>query len=150
MASLPNTKVTPKTWDKKYPLSDLPVDKTWDGEYLKSYSCVGFAKMVLDATYGTGSAIGAAPTSGTYTTSDTSKLATALGSYSVGDRITFQFRGKTGDYDQHSMIITKKGTSDIEVYDCNSDNKGTIKKYTITHTTLLTKYDKIRGGVKHK
>lgn len=55
------TWVTPATWDGKYPLPDLPAGKIWTGPYQNSegtgYSCIGLARMVLDATYGRGSSL---------------------------------------------------------------------------------------------
>ena len=55
------TWVTPATWDGKYPLPNLPAGKIWTGPYQNSegtgYSCIGFARMVLDATYGRGSSL---------------------------------------------------------------------------------------------
>ena len=143
METVGNTKITPATWNGKYPLSDLPLDATWNGSYDGAYECLGFAKMVLDATYGRGTAISS------WAFSDNTDVKSAFGIIAIGDRVTFATRNTSWGA-QHAIIVAGKSSTGITIYDCNSDNQNTIKKYTASWQALYDKYTGILGGVHHK
>ncbi|MPM28696.1 hypothetical protein SDC9_75223 [bioreactor metagenome] len=145
-SNLPNTLVTPGTWNNRYPLSDLPVNGVWKLSYGGGRQCLGFARMVLDATYGAGTNI---PSSALFTDDDAGRdaLKALFNSIYVGDRVTFQFRDGTEADEQHAVIVAEKSTSGITVYDCNAKNTNKIDKRPLTWAELTAKYDKIRGGV---
>ncbi len=146
MATVPNTSITPSTWNGVYPLSDLPTGDYWKGSYANAYTCVGFARMVLDATYGAGTAISG---SSVFSSTATTTLQNLFNSIYVGDRVTFQKRGLTGANDQHAIIVAGKSSTGITVYDCNYTGADKIGYYTVTWSTLCSRYDKIRSGVHH-
>lgn len=150
-----NTSITPAKWKEAgstYPLSDLPVgDYTWTGSYTNgegtAYSCLGFARMVLDATYGKGTDITA---SADFT--DETAVKTALKNVNVGDRVTFATRSTTYG-NQHAVIVTAKGTAGITVYDCNrakTPGKGYIAKTDLSWKYMKDTYSNIKGGAHHK
>ena len=133
------TWVTPATWDGKYPLPDLPAGKIWTGPYQNSagtgYSCIGFARMVLDATYGRGSSLSKV------SFSEVSPQ-DAFKNIKKGARVTFS-RG--GDQ-QHGLIVASKSSSGIKAYDCNVKDDNTISYYDLSWARMKEKYTGIIGG----
>lgn len=144
MATVKNTSITPDTWDGKYPLSDLPVNDTWNGSYGGASSCVGFAKMVLDATYGAGDAIGG---SINFTSQDDIK--SAFDNISVGDRVTFTNRNSQAYGTYHAIIVASKSSKGITAYDCNRVGTNKIGKTLLTWSYMENQYKNISGGYHH-
>ncbi len=144
MAIVGNTKVTPDTWDGAYPLPDLRIGDIWNGTYDNSSECVGFAKMVLDATMGAGDPIG-------YTKfTDANSVKNAFSTIKVGARITFDNRDNTyGEH--HAVIISNHSSTGITVYDCNysKTTHNIIGSRTWTWATLLNNFTGISSGVDH-
>ncbi len=142
MATVGNTKITPATWNGTYPLSDLPTGDYWTGSYSNAEGtasqCIGFARMVLDATYGRGTSIG-------YTSfSSADSVKNAFSSIPTGSRVTFNARG----YDKHGIIVAGKSSTGITIYDCNWSGADQISYRTWTWSTLYSKYSSISSGVK--
>lgn len=108
-----NTFVTPDTWDGDYPLEDLPKGGLWKGSYGGAYQCIGFAKMVLDATYGAGTTFAAKSPF-----EDATDVRRQFGTIAIGDRVTFELRNKAYG-EQHGIIVANKSSAGIQFYDCN-------------------------------
>ena len=144
MATVKNTKITPSTWNGTYPLSDLPSGDLWYGPYVvgsaEYWSCIGFARMVLDATYGAGNSI-------SYTSfSNANSVKNAFSSIPTGSRVTFNV--KNTDNGKHGIIVAGKSNDDITIYDCNWDANDKISYRTWNWNTILSKYSSISSGVK--
>lgn len=116
--------------------------------------CKGFANWVFLKVFGV--YIGPYPDNANYTVnSSTAKcLGTIMpGNMSAanaknlfsqaapGDYIQVQrsYKNSSGSYGAHSMIAVSTDSSGITVFDCNSDGKNTIKKYTISWSTFASK-----------
>lgn len=138
-AYLNNTKITPATWDKKYPLSDLPTGKLWDGVYAGGFQCVGFARMVLAATYGVGPAL-------TLSKFDNAlAVKTAFADIENGARVTFRWQPSVAA-GQHAIIIADKMPTGITVYDCNYLNDRLIRYRNWSWSHIFAKFSGIIGG----
>jgi len=141
-----NTKVTPKTWNKKYPLADLPKDKYWDGSYVNDegtgYSCIGFARMVLDATYGKGDPLD------TTTFTDANSVKTAFDDIEKGARVTFKWQPNVSS-GQHGIIVAGKTSKGITAYDCNYLLDAMIRYRTWTWQFILDEFSQVIGGYHH-
>ncbi len=143
MATVGNTKITPATWNGTYPLSDLPSGALWYGPYVvgsaEYWECIGFARMVLDATYGAGDSIN-------YTSfANADSVKTAFTSIPTGSRITFN---RVNNLGKHGIIVAGKSSTGITIYDCNWSGADQISYRTWTWSTLYSKYSSISSGVK--
>lgn len=139
MATVQNTKVTPATWNGLYPLKDLQVGDYWYGTYANATQCVGFARMVLDATYGAGDSIGATP----FTNADS--VRNAFIGMPIGSRVTFN---RVDSTEKHAVIVTARSTTGITVYDCNFYGPDRIGYRVWTWADVLQRYTGISSGVK--
>lgn len=106
--------------------------------------CKGFANWVFLQIFGV--YIGGYPENAKYKiNTDTSDLLGELAPGSLNESSCRELlsKGAPGDYIQvqrstargsgpHSMILVDVNNSGIEVFDCNSDGKNSIKRYTIT------------------
>ena len=142
MATVGNTQITPSTWNGTYPLSDLPSGDYWTGSYSNAegtaYECIGFARMVLDATYGRGTSI-------SYTSfSNADSVKTAFSNIPTGSRVTFNVRNA----DKHGIIVAAKSSTGITLYDCNWGLDGKIQYRSWTWSTLYNNFSSISSGVK--
>lgn len=143
---LPNTAFTPASWEKagsKYPLSDLPKDKYWNNTYYNdegsANTCVGFARMVLDATYGRDTALSLT------TFSDSASVKSAFTSIEKGARVTFGWQASVAT-GQHAIIVAGKSSTGITAYDCNYLNDNMIRYRSWTWQDILDKFSGVIGG----
>lgn len=136
---LKNTKIRPATWDKKYPISDLPTGAYWDGAYAGGIQCVGFARMVLDATYGVGTALPLTKFT------DTLSVKTAFADIKPGSRVTFSWLPKIAA-GQHAIVVAGKKPTGITVYDCNYLNDRLIRYRDWSWQDISAKFSAIIGG----
>ena len=141
MAVVGNTKVTPQVWNGNYPLPDLPVGQIWKGAYGGGWECVGFARMVLDATYGAGPHFGPTKDLG-----GAEQIKALYEGVDPGDRVTFATRKGT----QHALIVAGKTKNGILAYDCNRVRPNTIGLEELTWSRLFRMYSRVLGGVHHK
>lgn len=145
MATVGNTTITPKTWNGKYPLSDLPKGALWKGTYGGGFSCIGFARMVLDATYGAGDEFDAM-----YKWQDASEAKEVFENIDVGDRVTFYRRSYGSDGPYHAIIVAKISSSGVTAYDCNRVGTDKIGYELMTWQYIFDTYKYVNGGVHHK
>ena len=112
--------------------------------------CKGFANWIFLKIFGV--YIGSYPESANYKITNPNAQTIGIlepGSLNAGTAKTLLQKGVPGDYIQvqrstargrgpHSMILVGVNDSGIEVFDCNSDGRNTIKKYSISWSAFDT------------
>jgi len=135
------------------------VGTTWNQSFAGGTQCYAFAHYIFNNIFGRGSVQvgnGAVSSNSTcYKLNNVANDVTVVGilepGYTVSDLTALFNKIRPGDYVQvkrrssggpHSMIAVNADSTGINIFDANSDGKGTIKNYTQSPSTF---YDKNSG-----